>query len=357
MKLLDKLKDTLSDKMAGKPAAIHVCMMGARGVGKTSVLTSMFHNLNAVNADTNLHLVPQKDPHTGNSFTQVAIEERYIQLLEMFHDAFPGKPINTSGIGASFDVREYYFMFGVKGRKPELELQIKDFPGEYIRTQPQNVIEYIRESTALLVAVDTPHLMECDGQFCEAKNSVSQITDLFKMALDGQQDEKLVLFVPLKCEKYSRDGNMQDVTQAVEQAYADLIGFIKSGKGGRVVCAITPILTVGDVVFKEFLQENGSVKTVGEEGLPAEAVYVYANGVPGYHPRYCEQPLCYLLSFVSRLYERQKSDSDGSFLKKMAAIFKLFPEDPTLLLEINRFSRKMVRERDGYKVVTGKGFI
>lgn len=357
MSLLEKLKTKLPAQMTGKPAAMQVCMMGAKGVGKTSVLTSMFHDLNAVNADANLQLLPQEDPKTGDSFTQAAINERFDELQRMFHNAIPGKPITESGIAASFDVREYYFVFGVKGRKPELELQIRDFPGEYIKDKPQEVMDYIRESTAVLVAVDTPHLMECDGQFCEAKNSVSQITDLFKMALDGQQDEKLVLFVPLKCEKYSRDGNMQNVTQAVEQAYADLIGFIKSGKGGRVVCAITPILTVGDVVFKEFLQENGKVKTVGTEGLPAKAVYVYANGVPGYHPHYCEQPLCYLLSFVSRLYERRKEDTSGSIFKKLSAIFKLFPEDPTLLLEINRFCRKMVRDQDGFKLLTGQGLI
>ena len=40
-------------------------------------------------------------------------------------------------------------------------------------------------------------------------------------------------------------------------------------------------------------------------------------------------------------------------MSKLAAIFRLFPDDPELLLEIGKFSKKRVKDRDGYKILTG----
>ena len=361
MGLFDKIKDkteSFTEKLQPKPAVMKVCMMGARGVGKTSVLTSMFHDLNTVNEKSNLQLLTATDPGSDGktSATAAAILEKYKELTNMFNDPVAGAPIRDAGIAASFEVRNYFFKFGVKGRRADMDLQICDFPGEYIRDHAHDVATFIRESTAILVAIDTPHMMELDGKFCDAKNGIQEITALFRTALSDQNEEKLVLLIPLKCEKYYRENKMDAVTQAVMTHYADLIEFLHSCK--RVSCAITPILTVGDVVFKEFLTDKntGEIKAIDAGRLPAKAIYVYTGNSAQYNPKYCEQPLCYLLSFVSKLYERSKQDSQG-FLKKLAAIFKLFPDDPTLLLEINRFSRTKVTDTDGYKILFGKDYI
>lgn len=368
MGFLDKIKETINanettskikEKLNLKSPVMKVCMMGARGVGKTSVLTSMFHDLNAVNSQTNLQLLTTEDPGTGMDFTAEAIFKKHEELLQMFHSTAPNAPIKDAGIAASFDVRDYYFRFGVKGQSARIDLQIRDFPGEFIHSKPDEVKGFIGESNAVLIAIDTPHLMEADGRFCEAKNSIAEITDFFMSTLGDIKEEKLVLFVPLKCEKYYNEGRMQEVAEAVLERYALLIDFLSSGGSKKhVACAVTPILTVGDVVFSDFLRDDrGNIRTIKDGMLPARAIYVFSGTTPSYSPKYCEQPLCYLLSFIAKLYERNRSNTDGSFLKKLAAIFKLFPDDPSLLLEVNRFAQRKVANKDGYVILNGKEFL
>lgn len=355
MDIFNKLKKTVETAVKPKNARMQICMMGARGVGKTSVLTSMFHDLNAVNSSTNLQLTTMKDGEGGMDMTAHTITEKHNELLEMFNGAAQGKSIPTGGIAASMSGRDYYFQFGLKGKSTRIDLVIKDFPGEFLKERPDDIRQFIDESNAIVIAIDTPHLIEEGGRFNEAKNGVSLVTDFIKKEFAQLEDEKLILFVPLKCEKYRLENRMDEVCAAVEESYHDLLVFLSSGGvKAHAAAAITPIFTVGEVVFSGFATDSsGQIKTL-RNGLPARAEYVYAKSGAKYAPQYCEQPLCYLLAFVTKLYQRTKSSDTGGFMTKLAAIFKLFPDDPGLLLEIGKFSRRRVRDRDGYKVLFGE---
>ena len=353
--------DRVKSKLKAKPVEIKVCMLGARGVGKTSVLTSMFHDLNQVNSNTQLQLSGSVAPGEETSWTAMEIAAKLKELKDMFQTAMPNQPVKGGGIAANFEERTYQFAFGLKNEPARMELQIRDYPGEMIRDDPQKVLSFLEEATAILIAIDTPHLMEERGRFCEAKNAVSILSEFFRKVVSDAAQEKLILFIPLKCEKYYREGRMDEVNAAVQKAYSPLIETLTSGGRFRNVCAITPILTVGDIVFHDFLRnEDGSVKTVNSKGgpLPARAVYWFASTAnPFYHSKYCEQPLCYLLSFVTRQYARQKNSTENGFFKKLAIIFKLFPDNPALLLEVNRFASRKVNDKDGFSVISGKEYI
>lgn len=356
MDIFDKFKRTVENAVKPKNARMQICMMGARGVGKTSVLTSMFNDLNtaSVKSSSNLLLTTMKDAKSGLDMTASIILQKHEDLRKMFDGAAKGKSIPSAGISGDMDERSYYFQFGVKGKSARIDLIIKDFPGEYVETHPDAVRGFIADSNAIIVAIDTPHLMEENGRFNEVKNRVSLVTDYIKSEFAHLEDDKLVLFVPLKCERYQLEGRMDEVCGAVEHSYSELLDFFSnSSVKAHIAAAITPIFTVGEVAFSDFLrEESGEVKTLSI-GLPARAEYVYTKTGAEYRPKYCEQPLCYLLAFVTKLYQRTKSSDTGGFMSKLAAIFRLFPDDPELLLEIGKFSKKRVKDRDGYKILTG----
>lgn len=358
MGFFDKIKSAVEGAVKPQNARMKICMMGARGVGKTSVLTSMFHDLNAVNSGTNLQLTTMKDDQSGVDMTAHTITGKHNELVEMFSGAAQGKSIPVAGIAGDMEERDYYFQFGIKGKSVRIDLVVKDFPGEFLKDRPESIRQFIDDANAIVIAIDTPHLMEEGGRFNEAKNCVSLVTDFIKSEFARLEDDKLVLLVPLKCEKYRYENRMDEVRSAVESTYAELLAFLTgSGIKTHIAAAITPIFTVGEVVFSGFARdEAGQVRTL-KNGLPAHAEYVYAKSGAKYAPLYCEQPLCYLLAFITKLYQRTKSNDTGGFMSRLAAIFKLFPDDPQLLLEIGKFSRRRVRDKDGYKVLCGEHLV
>lgn len=359
MKLFDNVKNKIETAVKPKGAEMKVCMLGARGVGKTSVLTSMFHDLNAVNANTNLQLLTAKNLRTNDNSTEELINERYKELHAMFNAAKQSDIVMNAGISGDFEERDYSFQFGCKGKENKINLTIKDFPGEFVKDYPDEVRSFIDESNAVILAIDTPHMMECGGEFCESKNQVKAISDFIIQSFADLQDDKLVLLVPLKCEKYYCENRMNEVCETVEKQYEVLIDFFTNGSAKHhIACAVTPILTVGDVVFKDFIRDaDGNVKTIGEDKLPAKAVYSFVSREASYSPKYCEQPLCYLLSFVTKLYQRNKNAGSGGFLKKLSSIFKLFPDDPSLLHEVSKFGQRKIKNKDGYKIISGSAIL
>ncbi len=349
-------KDALDSLTAGSPAIMRVCMMGARGVGKTSVLTSMFSNLNKASENENLQLLTADNPESGINLTENELLNKLAELKEMYNCTDPDGLITSGGIEASAEVRSYDFSFGIKGKRPCIHLQVKDFPGEYISSRPDEVGRYIDESNAVIIAIDSVYLMECSGMYNDTVNRPSEITSFFKSTFANLDEDKLVLLVPLKCEKYFAENRTDELLDAVENCYKELIDFFGSSRlKSKVACAVTPILTTGTVVFKKFkTDDGGNVIMLKNRPVPAKAYYSLLTPDAVYSPEYCEQPLYYLLSFIVKLYSRSKNSvQNKNFLQKLAALFKLFPDDPTLLLEISKAAKRKITEGNGYKIIQG----
>lgn len=325
MGFFDIIKKTvIGEEMPEKPI-MRITMLGARGVGKTSVLTSMYNNMNTAVNDTRLHIV-------ADSGTDSILHRKTDDLKKMF---FNGNSINDevqSGIAGDSTVSTFEFDFGMNTEKINMGLEIKDYPGEYVRLEPDTVKRYIEESNAILVAVDTPHLMECDGKYNEGKNYTSVITNFFKETLNSESSEKLIMLVPLKCEKYYHNGEIDDVKEKIKETYAELLDFLKdknntNGLKGKFACVITPILTVGEIIFDGFSESDGVIDEIEVSdgiAIPQKVNYKYLKAGAAYSPEYCEQPLYYLLSFISKQYLKLKDEKEASGwigkLKKMWAL-------------------------------------
>lgn len=324
-----------------------ICMMGPKAVGKTTVLTAVFNETQNSISGTSLNLTAKGDTNA-----------ELIDRLHMLHAVFLKKKeiadnnsaISNAGITASSHESKFDFGFGRIGKDPIIDLTIKDFPGEMIVNNKTDVIEFIKDSECIFIAIDTPHLMENNGVYNSVKNKPEQIIQLFENAVQFLNSEKLVIFIPLKCEKYFHEQRMEEVLVKVEETYATLIKLFESTH--QICCCVSPILTLGDVEFDDFSYENGNVK-LAPDGCPSNVRYKYVNQGK-YSPFFCSQPLYSLLLFVAAQYKRNK-DKKGIIDTFKGWIWDIFHKDETLIDDILKMNRNRISDdtKLGYKVLCG----
>jgi hypothetical protein len=337
-KILQKYSNATTPK-------IKVCMMGPRQVGKTSILTAIFKNAGDA-------VIGSKIVLTADSATMLLLDERHIELQEMFHkNGVRERP----GIGIAASDQEHVFNFNIRVNKTAIGLEIKDFPGEYLTDNPGSVNEFLKASDAVFIAIDTPHLMEENGRFNEAKNRTGDVISFFKNNYGEGMGHKLVMLVPLKCEKYFFEGKIDAVSGKVKDAYRELFEYLDTEHKSYTSCVIAPILTVGGVVFDGFEKDDAGSVSVLINGIPKKANYRFHGTAATYNPQFCDQPLYYLLSFIAKQYSanRIKKNLWGRF----TSIFNLFSNDPSLLLEVKRLGNGRMENRNGYRIITGKHLV
>ena len=335
-----KLKNELRKKT--KPMRLKVCMMGPKAVGKTSILTAIFSDAEInLGAETNLQFRP-----IGATADDLA--DRKLMFSSIFHDQIKITDEPAAGQYASSDVATFDFVFGLKGASGTdlINMEIKDFPGEYLKSRPEDVTDFIKESTAVFIALDTPHLMEHDGRYNEVRNQISKITQYFKNA--NVAEERLVLIVPLKCERYFYEKRMPEVLQKVKEAYKELIDHLSTSL--ICCCAVTPILTLGGVEYA--YTEGGDAGQIlldAESGLPKKLHYRFRNPAK-YKPLFCVQPLYYMLSFMTVQYER--SIKNSSWWNRLLNF--ILADNEKLREEIYAIEKyRCVSSDSGYSILSG----
>lgn len=350
MKILNDIREMYDDatqrvsKLVGQRVCMRACMMGPRAVGKTTILTSIFHNTSESISQTKLKFVPDNDTLARMSKCKRELEQIFEKRI-----AIEDRP--SAGIESTPHIHVFHYEFGLKGKKTSVDLDIKDFPGEFVNggLHSGEVDKFIRESNAIFIAIDTPHLMENDGMYNDAKNKCKLICDYFDNNITDT-DEKLILLVPLKCEKYYFEGHINEVNQKVKDAYAPLLSKIRNFS--CVACAITPILTIGGVEFDSFMKDSEGRILEDPTGLPEAAFYKFRGDDAELKPMFCVQPLYYILSYITNAYEKNKSD--GNTIKQIFnGLFNLFSSDIDLYQAMKDVSRFMIRDNNGYEIIQG----
>lgn len=360
---LEKLSDGI--KKIKEPAqppkmTLSVCMLGPRGVGKTSVITSMYNSQKEAVSGSNLFLIAEGD-------TKMILDDKKNQLIHTFqglHDE--GSLVKESGIPGDSSESLFCFTYGMNSERVNIDLEIRDYPGEYLKREPQIVADYIREASAVMIAIDTPCMMEAGGRYNEGKNTPQLVMDFLMDNLENEE-EKLILFVPLKCEKYFQENRIDEVTKRVQENYAGLIEYLRDRENTRgfkkkVCCAITPIQTLGGIAFDSFEKAPGGTieEFTARDGrvLPARIFYHYTSADAVYSPKYCVQPLYYLLSFVSKQYQRmQNQEKVSGWFGKLREALRLIPNVDAFMMEIASMGIQRIDGTQGYKILFGRGRI
>ena len=275
--------------MPKQPKTFKVAMLGAAGVGKTSLLTAMYDRFETTMKTTNLQVIADLE-------TSSLLNERLGELTSLL-DEFntqPGKFTKT------VKPRKFKFDLGEKGKEPFLRLEFTDFPGEYLdNSSTQQEKEFyknlVQESHAVIIAIDTPALMEKNGKLHEMINRPSQIKDLFAMVYKNMKSPKLVIFSPVRCESYLSEGKEDagnELLKEIKLGYDKLLSLFNSPELlPWVVNVVVPVKTLGNVVFShiEF-----------EEGEPIFHFHKTRHEAK-YNPQDSDQVLRYLLRFMLRL--------------------------------------------------------
>ncbi len=335
MGFLDKVKDKIGGAISNTPL-VKATMLGPRAVGKTSVMASIFSDTKEEIAGTQLYFRPQAS-------CAGVLNAKKLQLMDVINrrENLTDKP-KAGAIEATNVVTSFDFEMGMKGREKTIDISIKDFPCEYLDSQPEEVSKYIAESHIVMIAIDTPYLMEDDGIYNEEKNEVNHVVSFFKNHTDSLTN-KFVLLVPLKCERYFHDRTIEEVSSRISIAYCELISFCKEN---NIACAITPIQTLGGVEFDKFVDNTSAFSK-----LTKLSSYRFYGDKPEYQPMFCVQPLYYLLTYVANFYEWNKAQQKGFFDRLKDSMTSFLKDDDEFLHEIKKLSMKANVDKFGYTIV------
>lgn len=312
-----------------KMADFNVLMIGPRRAGKSSVLSAMLKSLEKLEKETGLCF-------RADEGTKMVMKEKLSDLSQLFvlHTANPDVPFSTllgqeegneysPPTSGSIPYRFEFFLSD--NTKTTYTIDFTDIPGEHMTSDLEaagsTVVDRFINSNVIIVAVDSPALMEGKvkkgvGEFHTMVNIPSSIYNVIsvadcKMREDLKDNQKLapkmILFVPLKCEKYYHNGTMDELKKRVKEGYKDTLAYLNGCDEYTV--AITPILTLGDIIFDHYgtINTNGKEKVAilgagrddGLKNMPEFPMYKIRNkDCKVIKPLYCEQPLLYLGGYI-----------------------------------------------------------
>ncbi|MFB2937640.1 hypothetical protein ACE1B6_20520 [Aerosakkonemataceae cyanobacterium BLCC-F154] len=312
------------------PRKIKITVFGPRGVGKTSLLTAMSEQFDKATQKTSLMLRPELK-------TSLILQDKRADLKGCFNTQNELEVVG--GIKGTTEPQDFEFSLAKTGMDATIKLFFIDFPGKDLTSDMESVKKLLDECGIVLVAIDAPALMEEEGRWHDLINKPNLVTDYFKTSYQNLKEPRLVIFVPIKCEKYMRQCPAA-LLDRVQQGYNSLIEFFdKPNLRSQVVAVITPIQTLGNVEFSRI-----NVKNYNGQAYPH--FYFRKTNIAKYNPVDCEQPLRYLLRFLLNIHLEQRFVLWKYFRKALGDIF----EDNAFREAVGEFA-KNCKTTDGFAVL------
>lgn len=318
-----------------------IAMLGASGVGKTTLLTSMYEQFEKTTGEVNLQLKP------ADAYSKGKLEE-YLKQLRSIAETFEAKRVirGTTAMGGPAAIKPFRFELGKKGDKPSLQLCFRDYPGGFISSTEIEEKRYVRKllarSAAVVIPVDTPAIMEVKGRWNDLINKPDEIIELFKVAYQKLEEPKLVILAPVKCESYVENEEAANLLrQRIEKEYDRLLEFFRSpGVASKVTVVVAPVQTVGCVIFHMAGERNG------------EPVFYFTKKsfYSQYKPQNSEELLRYLLRFLLKLHV------DRSRWPVLQFVREMFDADAEFKQAVEQFA-KSCKTNEGFAVLQGEQWL
>lgn len=316
--------------------ALKVLMVGGRRCGKTSALAVMFEQMISGATNEFFTVSDSTKYETKGNETQDTLTKKSTEL-KMFLEKPNTKTFLVDSDPTNNDWK-YKCKLQIPGTHKALEIVYTDVPGEWFRsgTYDEEINRNVAEHDVFVVMVDTPYLMETSESMCDAVNCISDIhTALTHINNNEGKSAKMVVFVPIKCEKWVKEGRIKEVTDKIKVAYRTPIKALMAYK--KMTICILPIETAGNILFREYKEAfllngnspkdrccqlsdkmvrmaDGSTKplrandvlnpdpdaVMGTLGIMRPYAWYYTNNkseTPGYVPRNCDQLALHILKF------------------------------------------------------------
>lgn len=404
----EKKKGTGSASAQERNADFTVLMLGQRRTGKSSVLSSMITSMEKICADTGFRFTADDD-------TKIHMRTKLSQLQNIFHvhrgeaefSTMEGYQDDTEySVQTDADITYRFLLEQIDSKKKNRTFVIDfvDVRGEsmtenFSSENGPSVNDRIMQSSVLIIAIDSPALMEGRikdgaGEYHKGVNLPDDIynhitaadVEMRRQLKDGKSlMPRLVLFVPLKCEKYYYECRMGELNRRIQAGYKNLFTFFEANHEYTVV--ITPILTLGDVVFDHYKKrtiqlpggaEREIVITFGSDGekslraVPRFPMFCFRDENAKFSPQYCEQPLLYVLAYINAVSQLLEKKSKGGVVKKvliwgtiifffgglgafgakgMQMLMQALSSDPALKMALQKVTKQLKISGDGYELV------
>lgn len=328
---------------------IKVLMVGGRRCGKTSVLASIFQQMTHDDRLSKYLTVSDATiAEVKNNERKEGLNDKINELKQMLRqkrqDNYSVFLVDKAPTNTYWD---YKLRISIPKKLESMCINFRDSAGEYFdKSNPNSSTtdEYMKECDIFVVVVDTPYLMETDHDICDNVNRIDDITNFFKNNVntsDGK-NAKMVIYVPIKCEKWYNEGHVKAVNEKIKKEYKDQIEYLKDQK--NMLVGIIPMLTIGNIEFVEFKDafvhidghtgketkcckvgsknvrlEDGTIVTLDESDVVNEDAKAVVNNIrrpyswyrvknDQYEPVNCDQLPLRIIAFVLTKYKKLKEE-------------------------------------------------
>lgn len=345
-------------------AEMKFAILGPSSSGKTTLLACMNEALQ--------HAIPGMFSVASND-TFLLLNEAYTSLSNMANK--PGLQEFPAVIEGNLKLQE--FLFKIKNGINSVKIRFYDYPGGWMiparkgddaqKSQNDQVIGMLKESAVIIVAINAPCLIEENGRFEDAGCPSRAINYVLSSALERDIGTRLILFVPIKCEKYLQTPEARFLLeQKIEQAFEPILRLDDNpAYKGKFAMAMLPVQTVGNVQFARFETDPRNSNYYRE---------IYGKTGGNFAPVHADQPMRYLMSFLLKRFQENRGflGHVRNFLAKVAWFIAptIFDIDVTLYTWLSDVESETAAEfirggiidpqkiqGTGFKIFCGRGLI
>ena len=243
---------------------LKVIMMGGRRCGKTSALSSLFEQMKNGPVKEYFTVSDRTVLETKGFETQDSLNDKTLELQNMLETNKDNSNIFLVDKNPTSNYWLYKLHLQIPGTRREMDIEFRDSAGEFFEasgTHSQETSDYMRDCDVFVIVVDTPYLMGCveenSKDLCpESINlGTNRVQDIqnFLTHIDDKEGKnaKMVVFVPLKCEKWAQEPNgLNKVAERIKEVYATHIKNLSAFE--KMNITIIPMQTSGNILFSEF---------------------------------------------------------------------------------------------------------
>lgn len=236
---------------------LKVLMMGGQRVGKSSALAAIMDSF--INGPVSSLLIAEDitEFETTDGVQQISIKKRLKDLKTKLSKSV-GKTILMDS-GKTFNKWDYTLQLSVPRTSKRMKITFTDINGEFFEggnIHQEQTLELIKSYDVFIIAIDTTYMMEARkkqlvNDVINSKFNCIDSIHTFLTEIDDKDglDAKLVIFTPIKCERWAKTNQLELVSDYAQEDYRTAITGLKHYKNVQI--EVLPVQTIGSVVFRE----------------------------------------------------------------------------------------------------------
>lgn len=251
-----------------------VLMIGGLACGKTTTLASLFHQM--MNSDTNnIFSVIEKSSQNDCEHNKKSLIGKCLELRFLIEKQRTSPFLMPDSPDCYVCDHTLHFRSRMSNSAQSVDIVFREIPGSmwnkyHAQELSKSTADYA-DYDVYVVCIDTPYLMSDNEKEVRGVNDIESI-HAFLMQTVGKINKKAkqIMFVPVKCEKWVKEGRINDVVTAVETFYADTIRSLKDSDKTEI--SIIPVQTIGGICFKEWLDSYVLFNTQTQRQIPCAKI-------------------------------------------------------------------------------------